>query len=122
MLNIHTKNLEYAAVLFIQGHIVNGETDVLRNAVDDASNTRNVILDLSRVTTVDAHGLGVMLQLRENTEAKGMHLHLMNPSKPLVKVLELTRLDTVFDISSGVEFFPSKKWKDEQRVWLKSCA
>jgi anti-anti-sigma factor len=122
MLNIHTKNLEYAAVLFVQGHIVNGETEALRNAVNDASDTRNVILDLSRVTTVDAHGLGVMLQLRENAEAKGMHLHLMNPSKPLVKVLELTRLDTVFDISSGVEFFPSKKWKDEQRQWLRSCA
>ena len=69
MLNVYTKNLEDAAVLFVQGHIVNGETETLRNAVNNTSDKRNVILDLSRVTTVDAHGLGVMLQLRENTEA-----------------------------------------------------
>jgi anti-anti-sigma factor len=123
MLNVYTKNLEDAAVLFVQGHIVNGETETLRNAVNNTSDKRNVILDLSRVTTVDAHGLGVMLQLRENTEAKGKHLQLMNPSKPLSKVLELTRLDKVFDIGSGVEIFPSIRNKQEQdRVLLKSCA
>lgn len=122
MLNVYTKNLEDAAVLFVQGHIVNGETETLRNAVDRTSDKRNVILDLSRVTTVDAHGLGVMLQLRETAEAKGRHLQLMNPSKPLTQVLELTRLDTVFDIGSGVEIFPSIRKQEQDRVLLKSCA
>ena len=123
MLNIYTKNLEDAAVLVIQGHIVTGETEALRNAVNNTSDKRNVILDLSRVTTVDAHGLGVMLQLRESTESKGSHLQLMNPSKPLSQILEITRLNTVFDINSSVEFFPAMpKPQDAHRVLLKSCA
>lgn len=122
MLNVYTKNLEEVAVLFVHGHIVNGETEILRDAVNNTSEKRNVILDLSRVTTVDAHGLGVMLQLRENTEASGRHLQLMNPSKPITRVLELTRLDTVFDIGSGVEFFPLIRKQEKDRVLLRSCA
>jgi anti-sigma B factor antagonist len=111
MLKIHAKNLGSAAVLSLQGKVVNGEMEVLRNAVlslsEGLSDVSAVILDLARVTTVDAGGLGVMLELREQIQTKGIRFELMNVTKQIRRVFEITRLDSVFQITSGVEFFPA---------------
>jgi anti-anti-sigma factor len=123
MLKVHTKNLGTVAVLCLQGQIVIGETEILRNAVNSLCETSVVILDLARVTTVDAHGLGVMLELRERTHAKGSRFELMNVSEPMSVVLEITRLNSVFQITSGVEFFPAVSRKQRAGLAaLKSCA
>jgi anti-sigma B factor antagonist len=107
MLKVHVKNLGNVAVLCLQGQIVNGETEILRNVVHSLSEVSAVILDLARVTTIDAGGLGVMLELREQVQAKGIAFKLMNMSKVVGRVLEVTRLDSVFQIASGVEFIPA---------------
>ena len=126
MLKVHVKNLETVAVLCLQGQIVNGETEILREAVHSqavVSGVSVVMLDLARVTTVDARGLGVMLELRERMHTKGIRFELMNVSKPLSRVLEITRLDSVFQITSGVEFFPAVSRDRRAPVAaLKSCA
>ncbi len=91
--------------------------------MDSLCETSAVILDLARVTTVDAHGLGVMLELRERTHAKGIRFELMNVSKPMSRVLEITRLDSVFQITTGVEFFPGvSRDRRAPMAALKSCA
>jgi anti-anti-sigma factor len=107
MLKVHAKNLGTVAVLCLQGQIVNGETETLRRALHSVSGVSAVILDFARVTTIDAGGLGVMLELRELAESKGIRFELMNVSKQISRVLEVTRLDSVFQITSGVEFFPA---------------
>lgn len=123
MLKVQVKILETVSILSLQGQIVTGETQILRNAVQSLSETSAVILDLARVTTVDAHGLGVMLELRESTLAKGICFELMNVGKPLSRVLEMTRLYSVFQITSGVEFFLAASRQRRAPVTaLKSCA
>ena len=107
MLKVHAKKLGTVAVLCLQGQIVNGETEMLRNALHSLSEVRAVILDLARVTTVDAGGLGAMLELREQAESKGIRFELMNVTRWVSNVLEVTRLDSVFQITAGVEFFPA---------------
>jgi len=107
MLQIHAKNLGNVVVLSLQGQVVTGETEILRNAVQSLSQVKAVKLDWARVTTVDAGGLGVMLAVREQVQAKGMRLELMNVNKRVGMVLKLTRLDTVFQITSGIEYFPA---------------
>jgi len=107
MLKVQAKKLGTVSVLCLQGQIVNGETEILRNAVQSQSEVIAVILDLARVTTVDAGGLGVMLALREQVESKGIRFELVNVTKQVSRVLEITRLDSVFQITSGVEFFPA---------------
>jgi anti-anti-sigma factor len=107
MLKIQSKKLDTVAVLSLQGQIVNGETEILRDAVESLSSVSAVKLDLERVTTVDAGGLGVMLSLREQAEAKGIRFELLNVTKQIIKVFEITHLDSVFRITSGVEFFPT---------------
>jgi anti-sigma B factor antagonist len=107
MLKVHAKKLDTIEVLCLEGGIVNGETEILRSVVQLASDdTSDFILDLSNVSTVDAHGLGVLLQLREQTSTRGIHLELRNVSKSLYRLFEITRLNTVFEINSDVPFLP----------------
>lgn len=116
MLKVHTKKLHAAEVVCLEGQIINGDTELLRSAVQLASDTNDIVLDLSNVTIVDAHGLGVLLQLREETLAKGTHLELINVSKPLYRIFEVTRLNTVFKISSDVQSFPEVTYSQRLRV------
>lgn len=105
MLKVNAKNMETLTILALEGLIINGQTEKLRETVRSIADRRTVVLDLARVTTIDAHGLGVLLELREQTMTKGGRFKLMNVSFPMSKVLEITRLDSVFEITSGVEFF-----------------
>jgi anti-anti-sigma factor len=111
MLNVQANRLGTVAVLAVQGQIVNGETETLRNTLhslpESLSGVRAVKLDLARVTTIDAHGLGVMLALREQVQSGGMRFELMNVNQRIRTVLELTRLDSVFKITSGAECLPA---------------
>jgi len=59
-----------------------------------------LVLDLARVNGIDAGGLGVMLELRELTQSKGILFRLVNVTKLVQQVLEMTCLDAVFVISS----------------------
>ena len=100
MLKVHAKKLEKVAVLGLYGRVINGETEILRDAVRSVSGANAIILDLQGVTTVDAHGLGVLLELRQQTIANGLRFKLMNISQPLCKVFEITKLNSVFEITS----------------------
>jgi len=101
MLEVQIKKLGNLSVFCVRGKIVRGETDLLRSAVlaqDDAS---VVVLDLAGVNTIDAGGLGLMLELREQTESKGIEFRLENVTKPVRRILEITKLDSVFKISGN---------------------
>ena len=107
MLKVNTKNLGAVKVLCLEGQIITGDTETLRSAVEAVSGASDIILELSNVTIVDAHGLGVLLQLREQTLARGARFELRNVNNPLNKVFQITRLNTVFDINQGVGIFPA---------------
>lgn len=107
MLKVQANNLGTVAVLRLQGQIVSFEACNLRHVMHSLSQITTLKLDLAGVTTVDAGGLGAMLELREQTEAKGIRFELMNVPKPIRMLLEMTRLDTVFQIASGNEFIPA---------------
>lgn len=106
MLNVEHKNLGTVSLLNLEGQFVIGETDTLRDVMQTLPSSRCVILDLSHVTLVDAHGLGVMLQMREQAEASGRDFELMNVSEPLGEILRVTHLDSVFHVTSGIECLP----------------
>jgi anti-anti-sigma factor len=106
MLKIQTRNLGDVAVLSVQGRIVNGETASLRTAVGSEvaarpqTRGRAIVLDLARVSAVDASGLGLMLELRELAARKEIRLRLANASSFVRRIFEVTRLDSVFELSS----------------------
>lgn len=100
MLKVHTQRLGDTAILCLQGRIINGHLTTLVNVVNSQSNVRSVVLDLARVSRVDARGLGTLLELREQTQSRGIAFKLMNVTKLVRQVLDITRLDSVFEIIS----------------------
>jgi len=127
MLKVQARNVGNVAFLCMQGQIVTGETETLRKAVHLQSEAQSgviaVVLDLARVSMVDAGGLGAMLELREQVQSKGIGFKLMNVSKHVGRVLEITRLDSVFEVTSGVEFFPAvSRRQAASAMQFASCA
>jgi anti-anti-sigma factor len=101
MLTIDTEKMGDVAVVRCNGRIVRGEgIRTLRNAVVSETDTRIVVLDLSEVESLDAGGLTALLSLHHWTRSHAIQLKLVNPSNFVREVLERTRLDRVFNISS----------------------
>ena len=96
MLKVHTTKLGSLAVLCVDGKLVRGETDPLRRAVLSQLDTSVVVLDLAHVNTIDAAGLGVILELREESESRGIEFRLAHVTRLVRRILELTKLDSVF--------------------------
>ena len=103
MLKVHVRNLGSVAMLCVQGRIVRGEIAPLRKAVSAQWGVSAVVLDLTRVSTIDARGLGVMLELRELIQSRGIAFKVMNVTNLVSYLLEVTRLNSVFDVTSGAE-------------------
>jgi len=79
-----------------RGRLVQGEETALLCAVIQ-QHGRDIILDLSGVTAIDAAGIGALVSL----QAAGTYLRLVGPSLAVRQVLRLTSLDSVFEISES---------------------
>jgi anti-anti-sigma factor len=100
MLKVYVEKSGDVDVLHIEGRIVYGvATTTLREAVFAKAGASAVVLDLTQVVLIDASGLGALLELREWTQSKGIEFRLMNVRRLVQQVFEITRLDTVFEIS-----------------------
>ncbi len=101
MLTVDVERSGDVAVVRCSGRIVRGEeVQALGNAVVSETNTRIVVLDLENVKALDAGGLTALVRLHHWTRNRGIQLKLVNPSRFVREVLERTRLNLVFDISS----------------------
>ncbi len=106
MLNATAQKLGDSTVLRCPRRIVIGPAyAILRNAVLGQTHTRTLILDLGQVDRIDAGGLGVLLGLREWAYSHAIRLRLMNVMPLVEKVLELTKLDSVFEFCSVRDMF-----------------
>jgi len=121
-MEVHAKRLGAVAVLRLQGQFVSGETEVLHEALNLAAGVSTVILDFQWVTTIDAHGLGVMLELREQAETRQIRFELTNVSRLVANVLKLARLDTLFPVRSRVAHLPPAALRERRATVLASCA
>src|SRR5215470_10980128 len=101
MVKVHDTKFGNVALLCVEGKIVRGETDALRSAVLSQVDASVVVLDLACVNTIDAGGLGVMLELREYTVKRGVEFRLANVTKLVRRILEITKLDSVFKVSGS---------------------
>lgn len=99
MLNVRIHNLGHVAVLRCSGRLVLGEqTDLLRTAVMMSQATEQiVVLDFSAIDAIDASGAGFLASLLDWTRANRIEMKLMNASRQVQEVLELTDLNCVLD-------------------------
>ena len=121
MLKVHTKSFGSVIVLCLRGRIVRDELATIRTAVNSQRGATTVVLDLTGVSVIDASGLGAMLELREQSRSRGLDFKLRNPSKFVGWVLEVTRLNSVFEVMSGGELYFASHDRTEP-ITLAACA
>jgi len=84
---------------------VTGEVDLytspeLRGAIlkADPQGGTSLGVDLSKVTYMDSSGVATLVEGLKTAGQKRVEFVLVSPSPPVMKVLQLARLDTVFEI------------------------
>lgn len=106
MLKITVQKLGDTSILRCHGRIVASEAgSILHQAVLSQPHSRMLVLDLARVERIDAGGLGMLLGLRESARSSGIMFKLMNATKSIEEILELTHLQRVFEYCSVRELF-----------------
>jgi len=96
---------EDVTVVYCHGRIVFREEAVaLWHAVDDLMpHAQQVVLDLQEVDAIDGAGLGRLLAIQQRVTAHGGSLRLASPSRRTLDLLQLTNLDTVFEIYPALQ-------------------
>ena len=73
-----------------------------QNLLDILGKARAVIVDLAGVTMIDSSGIASLLEGFQEARKKGKDFVLAAPGDPVIRVLKLARLDTVFQIADDV--------------------
>lgn len=101
MLKVRTHDFGQVAVFGCSGRLVLGEDiDLLRRAITSTLGKRIIVLDLGTIDAIDGSGVGLLVSLHNWTSDNDIEMKLMNPPRRVQEILELTGLQSVFDIWS----------------------
>lgn len=100
-LHYEIERLQDVAVVRCSGRMVRGAAlDGFRRGIEQLNGLRVLVLDLSDIQQIDAGGLGTLLLVRRWAVQNSARLKLVNPPMFFRRVLEATKLNSVFEISS----------------------
>ena len=99
-LKLTTQTKDGVLVVNCSGRIVFGEeSSLLRETVKEAiSGNNRVVLNLGEVNYIDSGGLGTLVALRTTAQNAGGTIKLVNLTKRVNDLLQVTKLLTVFDV------------------------
>ncbi|HUO61473.1 MAG TPA: STAS domain-containing protein [Candidatus Acidoferrales bacterium] len=102
MMKANTRNIEGVTIVDMNGRITLGEgsvvlRDTVRNLLTDGR--KNILLNLADVTYIDSSGIGELVSAYTNVKNQGGDLKLLNLTKKVHDLLQITKLYTVFDIA-----------------------
>jgi anti-sigma B factor antagonist len=103
MLSLTIHKLDETIIFQCIGRIVLGEDDSLRRAIYGHPDMSTAVLDLAEVTSMDAAGLGLLVELCNWAQANGTELKLLNVTPRVEHLLEITCLGRIFKVCSVPE-------------------
>ena len=96
-----TRQVDSVSVVDLSGRITLGEgCSQLRELIRDllAKGHKNILLNLGEVTYIDSSGIGDLVSGFTAVSNQGGHLKLLNLTKKVHDLLQITKLLTVFDV------------------------
>ncbi len=95
------RQIDSVTVVDVRGRITLGEDckqlrEVIRGEL--AKNHKNLLLNLADVTYIDSYGIGELVSAFTAISNQGGQLKLLNLTKRVHDLLQITKLYTVFDI------------------------
>jgi anti-anti-sigma factor len=100
MLRIDIHAARHGATLHCAGRIVLGvEIEILR-CMAETRNEACLILDLSKVDTIDAAGLGLLVELYCGARSRNGTLRITKASPCVRRIIELVNLQSVLEVEA----------------------
>ena len=98
---ISTRLVDEITILSVSGRITLGEGGVtLRDSIQEAlkADAKKILLDMGGVSYMDSSGVGELTGAYISAKNKGAVLKLLNLTKKIDDLMQLTKLATIFDI------------------------
>src|SRR3954467_8460166 len=96
-----TRQADDITIVDLKGRITLGEGSVtLRDAVHDllSKGKKRILLNLGNVNYIDSSGIGELVSAYTAAQQQGGELKLLNVTKKIHGLLQITKLYTVFDV------------------------
>ncbi len=96
-----TRQVDGITIIDLSGRITLGEgSSVLRDLVRQtvAKGNKQILLNLGDVTYIDSSGIGELVSAFTSVRNAGGELKLLNLTKKVHDLLQITKLYTVFDV------------------------
>jgi anti-sigma B factor antagonist len=100
-MKISTRQVDGVTIVDCSGRITLGEGSVtLRDTVSQllAKNQKKILLNLGEVNYIDSSGIGELVSAFTTVRKQGGDLKLLNLTKKVHDLLQITKLYTVFDV------------------------
>jgi len=100
-IKVSTRQVDGITILDLSGRITLGEGSVtLRDAIRDLVNKgeKFILLNLGDVSYIDSSGIGELVSAFTSVKNAGGELKLLNLTKKVHDLLQITKLYTVFDV------------------------
>ncbi len=100
-MKVTVRQVDGVTILDLSGRITLGEGSItLRDNVRDllAKGSRKILLNLGDITYIDSSGVGELVSAFTSIKNAGGELKLLNLTKKVHDLLQITKLYTVFDI------------------------
>ena len=100
-LALETKTVGDVTILLLTGDLRLGETSTnFRNAMRDLfkAGAKKICIDLAGVEHLDSSGIGEIVGAHSLAFSSGAKIKLIRPPEKIMKLLQITRLATVFRV------------------------
>ncbi|MEJ2008477.1 MAG: STAS domain-containing protein [Acidobacteriota bacterium] len=95
------RQVDSVTVVDVSGRITLGEAcKLLREVIREqlGKGNKNILLNLADVTYIDSSGIGELVSAYTAVSSQGGQLKLLNLTKKVHDLLQITKLYTVFDV------------------------
>lgn len=96
-----TRQVDGITIVDLSGRITLGEGSVvLRDTIKDllSKGNKKILLNLGDVSYIDSSGIGELVSAFTSVQRQGGELKLLNLTKKVHDLLQITKLYTVFDV------------------------
>ncbi len=101
MMKVNSRQVNGITIVDLSGRITLGEGSVvLKDTIRDlvSKGQKRILLNLGDVTYIDSSGIGELVSAYTTVKNQGGELKLLNLTKKVHDLLQITKLYTVFDI------------------------
>ena len=99
-MKVNVRTVGPVSIIDLSGKITIGEGDVvLRDRVSELldSDQKHILLNLAKVSYMDSAGIGELVACYKRAREKDGNVKLLNPSGKVYDLLQLTKLEEVFE-------------------------